>query len=113
RRHTRSKRDWSSDVCSSDLKRMVQIPAGGRGGDPQRVDEFLHGHFLFLREEVEDLAHAFLLTHARSFSANRRNSSAAPSRSASRPAPRYLRESTTRGFASKNSWIAAVNCVFR
>src|SRR5699024_2867547 len=25
RRHTRSKRDWSSDVCSSDLKRMKDI----------------------------------------------------------------------------------------
>src|SRR5438067_12784289 len=24
RRHTRSKRDWSSDVCSSDLKRVAQ-----------------------------------------------------------------------------------------
>src|SRR5699024_11453716 len=23
RRHTRSKRDWSSDVCSSDLKRII------------------------------------------------------------------------------------------
>src|SRR5699024_11221263 len=23
RRHTRSKRDWSSDVCSSDLKRQI------------------------------------------------------------------------------------------
>src|SRR5699024_11423178 len=25
RRHTRSKRDWSSDVCSSDLSRMQHI----------------------------------------------------------------------------------------
>src|SRR5699024_11644790 len=25
RRHTRSKRDWSSDVCSSDLKCIVQV----------------------------------------------------------------------------------------
>src|SRR5699024_11744180 len=25
RRHTRSKRDWSSDVCSSDLVRFVRI----------------------------------------------------------------------------------------
>src|SRR5207249_6960746 len=24
RRHTRSKRDWSSDVCSSDLNRFIQ-----------------------------------------------------------------------------------------
>src|SRR5699024_12046097 len=26
RRHTRSKRDWSSDVCSSDLARVVPHP---------------------------------------------------------------------------------------
>src|SRR5699024_11358648 len=25
RRHTRSKRDWSSDVCSSDLKRKTSV----------------------------------------------------------------------------------------
>src|SRR6266704_4019884 len=25
RRHTRSKRDWSSDVCSSDLRRLLQL----------------------------------------------------------------------------------------
>src|SRR5699024_11474057 len=30
RRHTRSKRDWSSDVCSSDLGRTVGHPGGGR-----------------------------------------------------------------------------------
>src|SRR5699024_12074875 len=27
RRHTRSKRDWSSDVCSSDLERAVRMLA--------------------------------------------------------------------------------------
>src|SRR6266513_1431318 len=34
RRHTRSKRDWSSDVCSSDL--IVSVPSGsdGYGSDP-------------------------------------------------------------------------------
>src|SRR5699024_12110573 len=26
RRHTRSKRDWSSDVCSSDLKEKIDFP---------------------------------------------------------------------------------------
>src|SRR5699024_3698330 len=32
RRHTRSKRDWSSDVCSSDLRLVVRsIPRLGRG----------------------------------------------------------------------------------
>src|SRR5207249_6703971 len=38
RRHTRSKRDWSSDVCSSDLLRPT----------PRRLGEFIregaHGH---------------------------------------------------------------------
>src|SRR5207249_9730431 len=36
RRHTRSKRDWSSDVCSSDLEAGEQTPTPptllGRGG---------------------------------------------------------------------------------
>src|SRR5207249_5140278 len=30
RRHTRSKRDWSSDVCSSDLDLGLPLPAGTR-----------------------------------------------------------------------------------
>src|SRR5699024_11985618 len=33
RRHTRSKRDWSSDVCSSDLVRGVEEGVGGSSGD--------------------------------------------------------------------------------
>src|SRR5699024_11298332 len=38
RRHTRSKRDWSSDVCSSDLigaglQDGHRFPHGGAGGD--------------------------------------------------------------------------------
>src|SRR5690606_40981898 len=31
RRHTRFSRDWSSDVCSSDLQLPAQEPRGGRG----------------------------------------------------------------------------------
>src|SRR5207249_5958926 len=31
RRHTRSKRDWSSDVCSSDLRGIAVVPTN-RGG---------------------------------------------------------------------------------
>src|SRR5699024_12002406 len=27
RRHTRSKRDWSSDVCSSDLNKQIEVVA--------------------------------------------------------------------------------------
>src|SRR5207253_6056338 len=33
RRHTRWPRDWSSDVCSSDLKQICHI-AGGEIGEP-------------------------------------------------------------------------------
>src|SRR5690349_24742445 len=43
RRHTRSLRDWSSDVCSSDLPRPEnREDDGDRGadrGDQQRVDD--------------------------------------------------------------------------
>src|SRR5207249_6176544 len=40
RRHTRSKRDWSSDVCSSDLNFSVTL---GRGQESpvRRADEVL------------------------------------------------------------------------
>src|SRR5699024_12079782 len=31
RRHTRSKRDWSSDVCSSDLQRIFWTPGSNLG----------------------------------------------------------------------------------
>src|SRR5206468_10143226 len=40
RRHTRSDRDWSSDVCSSDLQLLVTLrrdPAGHRGGPIQQA----------------------------------------------------------------------------
>src|SRR2546429_6607457 len=33
RRHTRCSRDWSSDVCSSDLRREKRISSGGRSLD--------------------------------------------------------------------------------
>src|SRR2546429_9766816 len=36
RRHTRCSRDWSSDVCSSDLDRNCS-----RGGPPVRIDPYL------------------------------------------------------------------------
>src|SRR2546422_7525480 len=32
RRHTRCSRDWSSDVCSSDLRRGAAVRAGARPG---------------------------------------------------------------------------------
>src|SRR6266496_3848687 len=36
RRHTRSLRDWSSDVCSSDLCKPSVIPATPRSAEPLR-----------------------------------------------------------------------------
>src|SRR5699024_11745089 len=49
RRHTRSKRDWSSDVCSSDLPaRLAAATAphlrGGCGGQPCRCGPISVGH---------------------------------------------------------------------
>src|SRR5699024_11539822 len=48
RRHTRSKRDWSSDVCSSDLKEIfirVVDPKGNLIADPKKVF-YVHGEKL-------------------------------------------------------------------
>src|SRR5699024_11747355 len=43
RRHTRSKRDWSSDVCSSDLKRVFLIVLDsvgiGEAPDAEKYDD--------------------------------------------------------------------------
>src|SRR5699024_11349644 len=45
RRHTRSKRDWSSDVCSSDLVSGQVVHCGGRSGtdasDPVKRQAFV------------------------------------------------------------------------
>src|SRR5699024_11412720 len=46
RRHTRSKRDWSSDVCSSDLQQQQQeevqnrmmLISAAKSGDPQAIE---------------------------------------------------------------------------
>src|SRR5699024_11643446 len=51
RRHTRSKRDWSSDVCSSDLLQFadpahwnVQLPGGSHRSQLLHRGLFLIGH---------------------------------------------------------------------
>src|SRR6266513_6291488 len=64
RRHTRSKRDWSSDVCSSDLpgegKRRVAVGVAPRlevVADEDRIESVVLGG----DREVEQLARAELL----------------------------------------------------
>src|SRR5699024_11784515 len=55
RRHTRSKRDWSSDVCSSDLRAQLLRVEGiddVRAGAPVEVVEDLDG--FVLRQQSED-----------------------------------------------------------
>src|SRR5215475_7196968 len=37
RRHTRCSRDWSSDVCSSDLRRVTTTSAGSASTRPRRA----------------------------------------------------------------------------
>src|SRR5699024_11876273 len=39
RRHTRSKRDWSSDVCSSDLDALVKGAQFGVGDDHRNLHQ--------------------------------------------------------------------------
>src|SRR5699024_11223720 len=54
RRHTRSKRDWSSDVCSSDLEFISDIPKRDimyQGQTPQTF------HINTLKKLYDDLTH--------------------------------------------------------
>src|SRR5579885_2399093 len=55
RRHTRSKRDWSSDVCSSDLRMVqgkVEHPVSSAGAAVDSTDR-LAGEKLAHREAAE------------------------------------------------------------
>src|SRR5699024_3721438 len=64
RRHTRSKRDWSSDVCSSDLYRnKIQIPVGEKDGElitgfyrPRSHDIIPNQKTCVIQDEVNDRA---------------------------------------------------------
>src|SRR5699024_11835386 len=50
RRHTRSKRDWSSDVCSSDLVFQYESPVPqktGRCSNPAEPPEYRPPRYLF------------------------------------------------------------------
>src|SRR6266496_5453882 len=58
RRHTRSLRDWSSDVCSSDLRKplVVFTPKSLLRHPAARsvTDEFVRGHFLEVLPDPRD-----------------------------------------------------------
>src|SRR5437868_14103955 len=51
RRHTRSKRDWSSDVCSSDLETWDWLTANASQAEGARVIDFGIAHMRRLRSE--------------------------------------------------------------
>src|SRR5699024_11950884 len=52
RRHTRSKRDWSSDVCSSDLENcfipVQTVGISAKAGEPEAAEKLVE--FLFSQE---------------------------------------------------------------
>src|SRR5690606_23862004 len=52
RRHTRFSRDWSSDVCSSDLFNLLPVRAfvGGAGPRVERDEVHLGGDFVFAQQ---------------------------------------------------------------
>src|SRR3989440_10857017 len=60
RRHTRSDRDWSSDVCSSDLLLAVPVSALGKKGK----DHFNHGMKYEQAQQWEKAAQEFTLAMA-------------------------------------------------
>src|SRR5699024_12093305 len=53
RRHTRSKRDWSSDVCSSDLKSRCN-KTDKNNTDLSETDPFLSGAAAGMESEGKD-----------------------------------------------------------
>src|SRR5699024_5567638 len=58
RRHTRSKRDWSSDVCSSDLlptviPESVEFTFEVRGGKQDRIDFFEQEISTWIKDNYE------------------------------------------------------------
>src|SRR5690606_39647364 len=49
RRHTRFSRDWSSDVCSSDLKTQVEVRYRNRYGRERRYTTAFEGAIPFVK----------------------------------------------------------------
>src|SRR5699024_11818259 len=60
RRHTRSKRDWSSDVCSSDLKLFIQQGRKVFREVSPLVAETIQNHLESLSLKPEDLRRMWL-----------------------------------------------------
>src|SRR5207249_6178050 len=59
RRHTRSKRDWSSDVCSSDLQSgALPFQATERAGEIAREQAALEQRTRDLARAVDEIARA-------------------------------------------------------
>src|SRR5439155_2532253 len=52
RRHTRWPRDWSSDVCSSDLEDRDENSGKGASGDEAGAVEHTGAHFRFLLDAL-------------------------------------------------------------
>src|SRR5207302_7041142 len=57
RRHTRFSRDWSSDVCSSDLKKPVwRLRVGGRNSTAECGDADVYGALITVSGAEPDFA---------------------------------------------------------
>src|SRR5690606_5498142 len=55
RRHTRFSRDWSSDVCSSDLLRADQVKVPTFKEKPEGDGAWVNGGFFVLEKKVLEL----------------------------------------------------------
>src|SRR5437868_7481084 len=71
RRHTRSKRDWSSDVCSSDLRGLL-VGLGFGGHEEESAEGLTVGVTLFPAPPAPGAAQARAVTRVYSRRARRR-----------------------------------------
>src|SRR5699024_11781344 len=63
RRHTRSKRDWSSDVCSSDLGDLQSLTERAREHSPRALTGRLHRLIETLKPRINFLTEALHRRH--------------------------------------------------